>query len=226
MNVNEAKENVLAHLHILPESVQADLKFLLEKFDATARELEELKQLATSWNRIENLPHEIWRNIENFEGIYQVSNFGRVKSLHWFGGRLINPLTNKKGYLSVILSKDGTTKHFKVHKLVAQAFLPNPDNKPIVHHRDGNRSNNCVENLEWVTHRENQQYSIQMGTKKFPLGLKFNNAKLSEDDVRYIRANFIPYDQEFGNSAFAKKFNVSKSAIYDVIHYKTYRDVE
>lgn len=121
--------------------VQADVQFLLGEFDATARELKKIKSNAASWNKIENLPHEEWRDVEGYEGIYQVSNMGRVKSLHWLGGRLIKPCSNKKGYLSVVLSKNCIGKHYKVHVLVARAFLPNPENKPIVHHRDGKNFN-------------------------------------------------------------------------------------
>ena len=186
MNIVKARKNLLEHLHLLPEPVQADVEFLLEKFDATVRELNELKRNAASWNKIEDLPHEIWRDIAGYEGIYQVSNMGRVKSLHWLGGRLIKPGSNKKGYLSVGLSKNNVMKNYKVHILVARAFLPNPENKPIVHHKDANRKNNRLENLEWATHYENQQYSIQMRTKRYLSGEKNPNAKLTSEQVRVV----------------------------------------
>ncbi len=215
MDVNEAKKIFLQALPELSEPLKSAVKFTLSNWH----------KLSCDPSKIDDLPQEVWRDVIGYEGIYQVSNMGRVKSLHWLGGRLIKLSSNKKGYLSVGLSKNNVTKNNKVHILVARAFLPNHENKPIVHHKDGNRKNNHLENLEWATHLENQQYSIQMGTKKFPLGIEFNNAKLTEDDVRYIRAHFIPYDNEFGNSAIAKKFNVSSFAIYDVIHGRSYKNV-
>lgn len=226
MNINKVRKNLLAHLHLLPELVQVDVEFLLEKFDATACELEEIKRNVASWNKVENLPHEIWRDVAGYEGIYQVSNMGRVKSLHWLGGRLIKPSSNKKGYLSVGLSKNNVMKNNKVHVLVARAFLLNPENKPIVHHRDGNRKNNRLENLEWATHIENQQYSIQMGTKKYLSGHENPNAKLTPEQVRYIRKHYIKGHPEFNANALAIKFNVGQTTIYSVIHYKTYKNVE
>ena len=74
MNIVKARKNLLEHLHLLPEPVQADVEFLLEKFDTTVRELKEIKRNAASWNKIKDLPHEIWRDVVGYEGIYQVSN--------------------------------------------------------------------------------------------------------------------------------------------------------
>ena len=80
MNINEAKKNLREYLPLLPESAQVAANFLLKKFDAIVRELEELKRNTAVQSQIENLPREIWRNIVDYEGLYMVSNFGRVKS--------------------------------------------------------------------------------------------------------------------------------------------------
>lgn len=105
---------------------------------------------------------EIWKDIVDYEGLYQVSNFGRVKSL-WFGQeRIMKPYKNKKGYLQLILCKEGKQKHLYVHRLVAQAFIDNPDNLPEVNHRDENKENNRVENLEWC----NRLYNCTYGTAR------------------------------------------------------------
>ena len=101
---------------------------------------------------------EIWKNVKNFEGLYQVSNLGRVKSLGNHKTRKEKILKNKYdkgGYCQINLWKYGQMKHFLVHRLVAEAFIDNSNNKPCIDHIDGNRSNNRVENLRWCTHKEN-----------------------------------------------------------------------
>lgn len=108
---------------------------------------------------------EIWKDIPNYQGLYQISNCGRVKSLPRKNNkRIINKEIIKvftklpNGYLKVGLSKNGKTKHYFVHRLVAEAFIPNLENKPCVNHKDCNKENNNVNNLEWVTHKENNSY--------------------------------------------------------------------
>ena len=96
----------------------------------------------------------------DYTGLYQVSNLGRVRSLgndKTRKERILKPKINNKGYLQVILCKNGKVKTFLVHRLVATAFIPNPDNLPVVNHRDENPLNNCVDNLEWCT----QKYNVQ-----------------------------------------------------------------
>lgn len=109
---------------------------------------------------------EIWRDIADFEGLYQVSNLGRVKSKnyrHTTGQeRVLKPVKDRYGYLRVDLCKDGKVKNMKVHRLVAQAFIPNPNNWPQVNHRDEIKSNNSVENLEWVTASYNTNYGTRI----------------------------------------------------------------
>ena len=108
---------------------------------------------------------EIWKDIAGYEGLYQVSNLGRVKSLsrrdrlnRVIQEKILKPRSNKDGYLIVDLYKEGKRKTYKVHRLVAQAFIPNPDNKSQVNHRDEDKTNNKVENLEWMTCKENINY--------------------------------------------------------------------
>lgn len=99
-----------------------------------------------------------WKLIEGFGGTYSVSNYGDVKNNRT--GKLMKPRKNEKGYLHIGLTKNGKQKCMRVHRLVAQAFIPNPENKPQVNHIDFDRENNCVSNLEWSTVQENTQYSV------------------------------------------------------------------
>lgn len=102
---------------------------------------------------------EIYKDIEGYEG-YKISNYGNVKSLKFGKEKILKQTKNKQGYLRVDLYKEGKLKHYKVHRLVAQAFIPNPNNYPMVNHRDEDKTNNIVENLEWCT----PKYNINYGT--------------------------------------------------------------
>ena len=107
---------------------------------------------------------EIWKDIKGYEGLYKVSNLGKIKSLK----RNINkrkcdeiikkPSILPKGYLQMALCKNGNTKYTSIHRLVAEAFIPNPYNLPCVNHKDNNPQNNVVSNLEWITYKDNNNY--------------------------------------------------------------------
>lgn len=104
---------------------------------------------------------EIWKNIKKFNGLYKVSNLGKVKSL--ISNRILTPATvayqntKRTGYYVVNLKR----KLYYIHRLVAEAFIPNPNNLPQVNHIDGNKKNNCVENLEWCTNSENIRHAYE-----------------------------------------------------------------
>lgn len=104
---------------------------------------------------------EIWRDIEGYEGLYQVSNKGHVKSLKWGKERILRPMINSSGYLKVQLYKNTAHQYRYIHRLVAITFIQNPDNKPQVNHKDENKLNNCVENLEWSTAKENNNFGTR-----------------------------------------------------------------
>ena len=104
------------------------------------------------------MEEEIWKPIKDFEGYYEVSNIGRVRSLNYKRtgkGKILKNIEDYKGYLEVGLTKNGKRKQFKVHRLVAEAFIPNPENKPCIDHINTVKSDNRVENLRWVTYKEN-----------------------------------------------------------------------
>lgn len=101
--------------------------------------------------------------ITGYEGIYKISSLGRVKRVgkyrnqvkEWESNRILKPATKSKGYMYVQLSKNGKTSPKHIHRLVAEAFIPNPENKPTVNHKNGNKADNSLENLEWATYTEN-----------------------------------------------------------------------
>lgn len=137
---------------------------------------------------------ELWLPVPDFEGYYEVSNLGRIKSL----SRVV-PVTNRvlkekfnsmhlkrDGYHSVLLRKPGVKKTIQLHRIVAKTFIKNTDNKRVVNHIDGNKLNNCVNNLEWVSHRENSCHyyrSINSGTPVGVFKLKKYNKFLAHAHV-------------------------------------------
>ena len=132
--------------------------------------------------RIMKPKKEIWKDITGFEGLYIISSHGNIKSLgrqirqvrsdgsvrvRHYKGRILKPVTNRLGYLMIMLRNE-KQKNCSVHRLVALTFLPNPDNKPEVNHKDGIKSNCRIDNLEWTTHSENMKHAYDSGliTKK------------------------------------------------------------
>ena len=112
---------------------------------------------------------EEWRWVVGYEGYYEVSNLGNVKSIKRNGtnGGILKPAIVRR-YYSVVLKTPSDRKMKKVHRLVAQAFIPNPDNKPQINHIDNKCLNNVVTNLEWVTSLENNQHMTRQGRGRYP----------------------------------------------------------
>lgn len=109
--------------------------------------------------------HEIWKDIDGYENLYQVSNLGNVRSLNYRHTRKPNNIAkakNRDGYSTVRMNKFGKRAVKQIHQLVAKTFIPNPENKPEVNHKDGNKENNQVSNLEWVTSKENTKHAIDV----------------------------------------------------------------
>lgn len=104
---------------------------------------------------------EIWRDIPGYEGKYQVSNTGEIRSLKFGKIKILKQYTDKCGYNFLILSENGKRKNYFVHRSVAMTFIPNPNNLPQVNHKDENKANNCVDNLEWCSRKYNMNYGTR-----------------------------------------------------------------
>ena len=173
---------------------------------------------------INDLPDEIWRDVVNYEGLYQVSNFGRIKSFHRKKPRIIKPAIDSGGYMNVRLSKDGATRNHNMHVLVAKAFVHNPDSKPEVNHINGDKWDNHSDNLEWVTDSENKYHAYRTGLRKEAQGEEHRLAKLTNAEADYCRKVYKPRDKEFGAAALAKRFGVCRQAIEHIIKGITYKN--
>lgn len=144
---------------------------------------------------------EQFRTISDYEGLYEVSNYGNVKSLNYNRTgkeKILKPQADTKGYLFVILYKNGKKKHHKVHRLVASAFIENPDNLPQVNHKDECPTNNCLENLEWCTCEYNINYGTHNQRISIPVDMLTNSGELirsfpsSAEAERWLRVNEFP----------------------------------
>lgn len=163
--------------------------------------------------------NEIWKEIGGKQRIYEVSNFGKICSRSRKTNKLHNlsPTLTSDGYLriGINLTGIGKSQNYYIHRLVAMAFLPNPNNLPEVNHIDCNTVNNSVENLEWCTHADNIRHSERVGNR-----MKCH--KLTFEDICFIRKNCVKRDKNFSQKALAKRFNVNPSTIHKVMNQKYY----
>lgn len=156
-----------------------------------------------------------WKDIEGFEGLYTISNTGLIKSYLFKVPRPLKP-SLARGYKKVTLSLNGKLFYETVHRLVAQAFIQNPENKPCVNHKDGNKLNNHVNNLEWCTHQENHIHAFKIGLRVSAKGEDVNGVKLTENDVLDIRAIY-PLGW-FSQKEIAKGYGVDQGLISKIVN--------
>lgn len=177
---------------------------------------------------------EVWNDIVGFEDYYMVSNLGRVKrksrevNNNSYGGKMImkgkilSPYLSKKGYSTLRLQVDNKRYSFPVHRLVAKAFIDNPDDKPQVNHIDGDKTNNNVTNLEWCNNSENQLHAYKNGLQKLRVGESNSNSKLESHEVLEIR-------RMLENGVEPKKimgiYNVTKTVISSIKHRRSWKHI-
>ena len=152
---------------------------------------------------------EIWKDIKDYEGLYQVSNLGRVKSLERLAKsnnnnyrivkkKFLKKYEDKDGYIKVSLNKNAKSKAYAMHRLIAEAFIPNPNNYPCINHKDENKQNNNLENLEWCTVKYNNNYGTRI--------------------QRCKQKNQIPIEQYDLNGNLIKKW-ISAKEVYNKLGY-------
>lgn len=173
---------------------------------------------------------EIWKDIKEYSGKYQISNWGNVRKINKDYRSPANKILKKqcqyKGYYTIDLhDENGYHKHL-IHRLVAEAFIPNPQNKPQVNHKDGDKSNNCVDNLEWCTEKENIVHSIKVLNKKRNTYKQRNAARIVGKTKRKLTLeqaiNIRNEAQKTKRKDLAKKYNVSLSVIDNIVTNKRY----
>jgi len=163
---------------------------------------------------------EKFRKIKGYEN-YLISDRGRVFNFKF--KKFLKPGKDGRGYLLVVLCKNGVRKTLKVHRLVANTFIPNPENKPTVNHIDSDRTNNFVSNIEWATYSENNKHAYDNGLQKPLKGEKHGRAKLSEDQVLEIRRIFAT--GEYTKTALGKMFGVSGRLIGYIVNRKRWEHI-
>ena len=161
------------------------------------------------------MPYSKWVKINDF---IEVSNFGEVKS----HGKIIKGEITSGGYCRVHISHKGVQYKFLVHRLVAEAFILNPNRLPEVNHIDGNKQNNSVDNLEWCTRSQNTSHAFKTGLRNYN-GCKNPHSKLTQSDVETIRRIYVRGKHCENNSyGLAKRYNVSPKTIQNVVNGNHY----
>lgn len=179
-----------------------------------------------------NCTSEIWKPVVGYEGKYEVSNLGRVRSIdrinvfeargkknhRFLTGKILTPQFDGRGhYLHVQLSNGEKSRIELVHRLVAKAFIENPYNFPEVNHKDENKTNNMANNLEWCDHKYNNNYGSKVYASR---GENNGAAKLNAEIIRAIRNEFIPHDKEHGITGLAKKYGISVAHAHQIVFKK------
>lgn len=156
-------------------------------------------------------------NWKEYNG-YMISDTGLVT--HRFSTELQKTKLHKRGYVLAHIVENGEKKWVLVHRLVATLFIPNPDQKPQVNHKDGNKTNNNVDNLEWVTNAENRRHAVEHGliAKGDALAKKLNS-----EDAERIRQEYIPYSKDNNQYSLAKKYGVTQSLIMRIVNGKCWK---
>lgn len=179
---------------------------------------------------------EIWKDVEELDNLYQVSNHGRIKrkrrknktkrreaGYFWASEKILNIKPNTDWYPILTVRIDGVKSLFYIHRLVAKCFIPNPENKPQVNHINGNKKDNHVTNLEWVTSSENRLHAHRIGLKN-NRGEKHSRHVLTESQVLLIRKEFSD-NPNLKKAHIARQYKVTKSTIRALLNRKSWKHI-
>lgn len=176
------------------------------------------------------IEEEVWKDIPGYEGLYQASNLGRVRSLNRVDalgrrirGRVLKPGTHLDGYLMVDLSKGGVAKHYSVHRLILLAFRGESDLD--ANHRDGDKANNRLSNLEYVTPSENTQHAYDIGLVVAASGEDHSGSRLTEEEVLAIRNLYDGGNNGHTQQELAELFSVSQQQISRIVNNKRWTHI-
>ena len=173
----------------------------------------------------ENKFEEIWESIPGYKGEYLISSSGRVKNNK---NKLRKLQVDNKGYVKIALCKKGEVQQYAVHRLVAQTFISNSENKLEVNHKDGNKLNNCISNLEWCTSSENQKHAFSTGLQSLTNYSIYKSKealqKLTNEQTKEIKELYVT--GEYTHRKLAGIYKVSHTTIGDVLRDKTYQPIE
>lgn len=167
---------------------------------------------------------ENWKPISGYEGIYEVSDLGHIKRIKpeasTYVGKILAGGLDEDGYRVLLLYKNGKRRMFKAHRLVAQAFVPNPSNLPQVNHKNTNKIDNRAGNLEWCSCKYNINHAVDSGVWNAAKGSNHGNSKLKEDQVIEIRAQLA---RGVSCETLGKLFGVSPATVHDIHKNRTWQ---
>lgn len=170
--------------------------------------------------------NEIFVPVKGYEGYYEISNLGRLKSVERIDCRgqrrkemIKAPVLDSKGYHIYTLSKDKIKRTIKAHRLIASHFIPNPESKPFINHIDNNTVNNSLDNLEWCTAKENSEHCVNQGRKIGKRGSSSHFAKLTESQVLEI------YHSEKSVTQLAIDYNIVQSAVSNIKQHRRWKHI-
>lgn len=171
--------------------------------------------------------NEIWKDIIGYEGLYQISNLGNIKTFNWRNtGKtaILKLCKNKNGYLGTALTKNGKLKSVEIHRLLALHFLPNTENKKQVNHINGIKADNNISNLEWLTQKENIQHAFKTGLNKGLKGEKNGRCKLTNIQVIKIRQKYNTKEKTV--MQLSNEYNMNWSTINDLVKNITWKHLK
>jgi hypothetical protein len=167
---------------------------------------------------------EIWKDIPGFEGIYKISNLGKIISLKHNKNIIIKPINTKSKYNCVNLYLFGKRNTIKIHRLVAGTFIQNPENKPCVNHKNGIKTDNNVDNLEWVSYLENNVHALKTRLRINKSGESHPNSKLNFEKVSEIRSKYE--SGLFTLLNLANEYGVGFKNISKIVNNKTWKQID
>lgn len=165
--------------------------------------------------------NEIWKNIKGYEGHYQASNLGFIRSIKFNKKLVMSRVFDKDGYVKTQLYLNGVASYFRVHRLVASEFVLNTDNKPEINHIDGNKENNHYKNLEWVTCIENIHHANDNNLSV--KGSRVHCSKLNDYKVLKIRSMYSKGNHS--HHSLAREFGVSHGNIYKILNRRIWKHI-